>query len=184
MQLVKNVFLRREKTLGRKIQEVLLTWWIERVMNKSDILELYFNVIEYGPSIYGIREAARHYFGRLPAQLSPAESAYLATILPSPKRYGAQYEKGVPSASTIERMRKLILRIKEKSGYGPESTRYGLDELEHFHFVHQGEIPPPRTLPTDYAPLPHMDGDALFGPAGGAPGDDAGWDAVAPGDER
>ena len=73
MQLVKNVFLHREKTLARKIQEVLLTWWIERVMPKRDILELYLNVIEYGPGIYGIRRGARHYFNRLPAQLSPAE---------------------------------------------------------------------------------------------------------------
>jgi hypothetical protein len=181
MQLVKNVFLHREKTLGRKIQEVLLTWWIERVMDKSDIIELYFNVIEYGPSVYGIRDAARHYFGRLPAQLSPAEGAYLATILPSPKRYGAQYEKGEPSASTLERMRKLILRMKEKGGLGPESTRFGLEELSHFRFVREGQIPEPRTLPTDAGVLPHMAGDALWGvPDGQAPAADLGWDDVAP----
>ena len=59
MQLVKNVFLHREKTLARKIQEVLLTWWIERVMEKRDILELYLNVIEYGPGVYGIRNGAQ-----------------------------------------------------------------------------------------------------------------------------
>jgi hypothetical protein len=184
MQLVKNVFLHREKTLGRKIQEVLLTWWIERVMDKSDIIELYFNVIEYGPGVYGIRDAARHYFGRLPAQLSPAEGAYLATILPSPKRYGAQYEKGEPSASTLERMRKLILRMKEKGGLGPESTRFGLEELSHFRFVREGQIAEPRTLPTDAGALPHMAGDALWGvPGGEAPAADLSWDDVAP-DER
>ena len=184
MQLVKNVFLHREKTLGRKIQEVLLTWWIERVMDKSDILELYLNVIEYGPGVYGIRDAARHYFGRMPAQLSPAEGAYLATILPSPKRYGAQYEKGEPSASTLERMRKLILRMKEKGGLGPESTRFGLEELSSFRFVHEGQIPEPRILPNDAGVLPHMAGDALWGvPGGAAPPDDLGWDDVAP-DER
>jgi hypothetical protein len=186
MQLVKNVFLHREKTLGRKIQEVLLTWWIERVMDKSDILELYLNVIEYGPSVYGIRDAARHYFGRLPAQLSPAEGAYLATILPSPKRYGAQYEKGEPSVSTLERMRKLILRMKEKGGLGPESMRFGLEELSSFRFVREGQIPAARTLPNDAGVLPHMAGDALWGnPSGGGstPADDLGWEDVAP-DER
>jgi hypothetical protein len=182
MQLVKNVFLHREKTLGRKIQEVLLTWWIERVMDKSDILELYLNVIEYGPGVYGIRDAARHYFGRLPAQLSPAEGAYLATILPSPKRYGAQYEKGEPSASTLERMRKLILRMKDKGGLGPESARFGLEELSSFRFAREGEILEPRIVPADAGVLPHMAGDALWGPSG-APADDLGWDDVAP-DER
>jgi hypothetical protein len=177
MQLVKNVFLHREKTLGRKIQEVLLTWWIERVMDKSDILELYLNVIEYGPSVYGIRDAARHYFGRLPAQLSPAQGAYLATILPSPKRYGAQYEKGEPSSSTLERMRKLMLRMKEKGGLGPESARYGLEELSRFRFVHEGTIPEPRILPTDVGALPHMEGDAL---GGTDTADDLGWNDAAP----
>jgi hypothetical protein len=177
MQLVKNVFLHREKTLGRKIQEVLLTWWLERVMDKSDILELYLNVIEYGPGVYGIRDAARHYFGRLPAQLSPAEGSFLATILPAPKRYHAQYEKGAPSSSTIERMRKLIARAKEKALYGPESVRFGLEELPHFKFTREGEIAAPRTLPTDYAPLPHMDGDALFGAPSGVPRADA-WEDV------
>jgi len=182
MQLVKNVFLHREKTLGRKIQEVLLTWWLERVMDKSDILELYLNVIEYGPGVYGIRNAAKHWFGRMPAQLSPAEGAFLATILPAPKRYHAQYEKGAPSSSTIERMRKLIARMKEKGLYGPEAVRFGLEELPAFHFAREGELMPARTLPTDFAPLPHMTSDALFGAPSGVPAVDA-WDDVPVTDE-
>jgi hypothetical protein len=163
MQLVKNVFLHREKTLARKIQEVLLTWWLERVMDKSDILELYFNVIEYGPGVYGIRHAARHYFGRLPAQLSPAESAWLANILPSPKRYHSMYEQGTPSASTLERMRKLIVRLQERGAYGPESSKFGLEELTHFRFVPEGSIAEPRIVPADVGPLPHMEDAALWG---------------------
>lgn len=169
MQLVKNVFLHREKTLARKIQEVLLTWWIERVMDKSDIIELYLNVIEYGPSVYGIRDAARHYFGRLPAQLSPAEGAYLATILPAPKRYHVHYEHGAVPTSWLERMRKLIVRLKERGALGPESSRFGLAELAAFKFVPEGSIPEPRIVPTDVGPLPHMGADALWGSGGSVP---------------
>ena len=49
MQLTKNIFLHREKTLARKVQEVVLTWWLEHELTKDEILELYLNVIEYGP---------------------------------------------------------------------------------------------------------------------------------------
>ena len=85
MQLTKNIFLNREKTLGRKAQEVVLTWWLENEFTKDEIIELYLNVIEYGPGVYGITNASKYYFGRLPEELSPAEAAFLACVLPSPK---------------------------------------------------------------------------------------------------
>jgi membrane peptidoglycan carboxypeptidase len=157
MQLVKNVFLHREKTLARKIQEVMLTWWIERVLPKSDILELYLNVIEYGPSVYGIRHAAKHYFGRLPAQLSPAESVYLATILPNPKRYHDHYVKGGVPANWIERMRKLVVRLRERGSYDAEAAAFGLQELASFEFVREGELAKSRVIPGSAAMLPYMD---------------------------
>ena len=64
MQMVKNVLLSREKTLSRKLQELFLVWYIEKMLPKERILELYFNAIEFGPRIYGIGAAARHYFGK------------------------------------------------------------------------------------------------------------------------
>jgi hypothetical protein len=157
MQLVKNVFLHREKTLARKIQEVLLTWWIERVMEKRDILELYLNVIEYGPGVYGIRNGAKHYFNRLPSQLSPAESVFLATILPNPKRYHAYFERGALTPSWTEQMRKMLVRLRERGSYTAEATDYGLHELESFHFYPEGTIVPPRQLPGGAAPLPYLE---------------------------
>jgi hypothetical protein len=156
MQLVKNVFLHREKTLARKIQEVLLTWWIERVMEKRDILELYLNVIEYGPSVYGIRNAAKHYFNRLPSQLSPAESVYLATILPNPKRYHLAFERGALSAGWIDQMRKMLIRMRARDWYTPEAVDYGFKELESFHFAPEGTIVPSRQIPGGTAALPYM----------------------------
>ena len=84
MQLAKNLYLQREKTIARKVQEVILTWWLENALNKEEILELYLNVIEYGPSVYGLRHAAAYYFGREPIELSPAESAFLACMFRRP----------------------------------------------------------------------------------------------------
>jgi hypothetical protein len=176
MQLVKNVFLHREKTLARKIQEVLLTWWIERVMEKRDIIELYLNVIEYGPSVYGIRNGAKHYFNRLPSQLSPAESVYLATILPNPKKYHTAFERGSLSTSWISQMRQMLLRLKERGSYSQEATDYGLHEIEDFHFHPEGTIVPPRTLPGGAAVLPYL--QALSGQAGWGE-DDAAFDRPA-----
>jgi membrane peptidoglycan carboxypeptidase len=175
MQLVKNVFLHREKTLARKIQEVLLTWWIERVMEKRDIIELYLNVIEYGPSVYGIRNGAKHYFNRLPSQLSPAESVYLATILPNPKKYHSAFERGSISASWVSQMRQMLMRLKERGSYSQEATDYGLHEIEDFHFHPEGTVVPARTLPGGAAVLPYLqelsgqpgwgEDDAAFQPA-------------------
>ena len=98
MQLAKNLFLHREKTMARKVQEVLLTWWLESALSKKKLLELYLNVIEYGPAIYGIRHAARHYFGRDPDELSPAEGAFLALHPAGPEAAPPSLQPGSPRA--------------------------------------------------------------------------------------
>jgi len=87
MQLVKNAFLNRDKNLARKIEEILIVWMIENnhLMTKDRMLEVYFNIIEWGYHIYGIGPAARYYFGKTPAQLTLGESIYLASIVPRPK---------------------------------------------------------------------------------------------------
>lgn len=94
MQTVKNVLLHREKTLARKLQELFLTWYIETKLDKDRIFEIYINAIEYGPGIYGIGPAARHYFGKHPRDLNPVEAAFFSSILPSPKRRYKQYCEG------------------------------------------------------------------------------------------
>lgn len=94
MQLVKNVLLYREKTLSRKFQELFLTWHVERVLTKERMLEIYFSVVEYGPGIYGISQAARAYFGKPVAELSVKEAVFLAKLLPSPKARYRQYCEG------------------------------------------------------------------------------------------
>lgn len=91
MQTVKNVLLYREKTLARKLQELFLTWYIETQLEKDRIFEIYVNAIEYGPGLYGIGPATRHYFGKHPRDVSPVEAAFLSSLLPSPKQRYKQY---------------------------------------------------------------------------------------------
>jgi len=93
MQLIKNVFLTREKTLSRKLEEILLVYILEnnRIVSKERMLEVYFNVIEWGPNVYGIGEAANFYFQKSPSQLSLNECLYLANIIPSPRKFMYQF---------------------------------------------------------------------------------------------
>src|SRR5687767_1521952 len=91
MQMVKNVLLSHERTLSRKLQEMFLTWYVEQSLSKQRIMEVYLNVIEFGPGIYGITRAASHYFGKTPGELTPPEAVYLALMLPSPVRRHVNY---------------------------------------------------------------------------------------------
>jgi len=83
-QLVKNLFVGPDKTLARKLEEAVLALQVERVVEKRRILELYVNVIEFGPDVYGLTSAARYYFSTSVPELTPVEGAFLATIKPKP----------------------------------------------------------------------------------------------------
>ncbi len=86
-QVAKNVFLSREKTISRKIKELILARRLDDVLSKSRILELYLNAVELGPMIYGVGHASRYYFGKPPSALTVRESAFLASMLPGPRVY-------------------------------------------------------------------------------------------------
>jgi len=94
MQLAKNLFLVRDKTISRKLEEVFLTDYLEQTFSKDELMELYLNVIEFGPSVYGVGAAADYYFGRTPAELNLSECLFLASLLPAPVRYGAMRDAG------------------------------------------------------------------------------------------
>ncbi|MBX7191198.1 MAG: transglycosylase domain-containing protein [Sandaracinaceae bacterium] len=161
MQLVKNVFLRREKTLARKIQEVLLTWWVESAMTKAQILELYLNVIEYGPGVYGVRQAAAHYFGRSPSELSVAESAFLAMILPNPPSFHEQYDAGALTPSFRRRTVGFVSLLEQRGRIDADAALQGREELETFAFSRDGGRVGPEILRGGSAQLP-MDGFSGF----------------------
>ena len=87
MQLVKNVFLNRNKTLSRKVEEILIVWLIENehIVPKERMYEVYLNVIEWGRNIYGISEAARYYFAKPPSDLSLAKAFFWPSWCHAPR---------------------------------------------------------------------------------------------------
>ena len=86
-QLAKNLYLSTERSLLRKAREALITRSLEHQLTKERILELYLNVAEWGNGVYGAEAAARHHFGKSAQDLTAEEAAWLAAILPSPRRY-------------------------------------------------------------------------------------------------
>ena len=94
-QLVKNLYLLRQKALSRKFEEMLIAWQMEKVVGKQRILEIYINGVEFGPKIYGITRAAWAFFGKTPGELIPKEGVYLGIIKPSPRSgYGTARANG------------------------------------------------------------------------------------------
>jgi len=94
MQLVKNVFLNRNKNIARKAEEMIIVWLIENngLVSKERMFEVYLNIIEWGPGLYGAGEACDFYFGKKPAALSVEEAIYLASIIPMPKYYKSKFQ--------------------------------------------------------------------------------------------
>ncbi len=86
-QLAKNLFLSSQRSWWRKAQESVITLMIEAVMSKRRILDIYLNVIEWGNGVFGAEAAARYHYGTSAAALSFGQSAQLAAMVPSPRRY-------------------------------------------------------------------------------------------------
>jgi len=126
MQLVKNILLYREKTASRKLQELFLSWYIETVLEKDRLLEIYFNVIEYGPGLYGIGPAARHYFGKAPRDINPREAAFFSTILPSPKDRYKQYCEGTLRRWTQDKIDRILKLMLDRERLTPEEYQVAM----------------------------------------------------------
>jgi hypothetical protein len=114
MQFVKNVLLGRKKTLSRKLQELFLTWYVEQALDKERILEIYLNAIEFGPGIFGIGKAARHYFDKNASELNPVEAAFFSSILPDPKGRHMQYCDGALTRWTQEKVIRILKIMYER----------------------------------------------------------------------
>jgi hypothetical protein len=86
MQLVKNAYLNQQKTLARKVEEIIIVWLMERerAVSKNRMMEVYLNLIEWGPNVYGIGEASYFYFGKAPFEINIGEATYLASLVPAP----------------------------------------------------------------------------------------------------
>ncbi|GAA4418404.1 biosynthetic peptidoglycan transglycosylase [Nibrella viscosa] len=128
MQLVKNVFLSRQKTLSRKVEEVLIVWLIEneRLVSKERMYEVYLNIIEWGRNIYGISEAARFYFAKHPSELNLGESIFLAFVVPRPKAALNHFNPDGTLRPYVRGYHRLIGRIMARRGMTPADTNaYG-----------------------------------------------------------
>jgi hypothetical protein len=143
MQLAKNLWLARDKTLSRKIQEAILTTYLEQHLTKDEIMELYVNVVEFGPDIYGIGKASEHYFSKTPASLTLSQSLFLSSVLPRPKGIQFSPDTKLPKQRMefIHSMMKLMLErnyidqeqydiaIKETPTFGEPSAE-SINELD------------------------------------------------------
>ena len=133
MQLVKNAFLNRNKTLSRKIEEILIVWLIENehIVPKDRMYEVYLNIIEWGRNLYGIGEAARYYFAKSPADLNLGESIFLAFVVPRPKAALDWFlPDGTLQVRNVRGYFRLIGRIMARRGLTtPDSGAYGFYDV-------------------------------------------------------
>lgn len=110
-QVVKNVFLSHRRTLARKLEEAVLTWRLERVLSKRRILEIYLNLVEMGPGLFGVRAGAWHYFRKAPSQLNPLEAAHLAAVTPNPRGYHERFRSGRAGMDWLLHLRWLLYQM-------------------------------------------------------------------------
>ena len=143
MQLAKNLFLSREKTLSRKLEELVLTDYLEQAFTKDEMMELYLNIIEFGPNVYGVTAAADHYFGRRPEELNLAECMFLSSILPKPVHYHHLYEDGELPESWLRGIRARMVIAQRTGKITAAELAEGLTEPVVFHKPNTPR-PPPR----------------------------------------
>jgi hypothetical protein len=127
-QLAKNLFLSRDKQLGRKLQELAITFLLESALGKDRILEIYLNIIEWGPDLRGLRPASRHYFGRDPRELTPAEMAFLVVIIPGPIKYQSSFAHGMPGPGLRSLIDQLLAKLRSVNAIDEEEYRRALAE--------------------------------------------------------
>ena len=111
-QTAKNLFLWRGRSYTRKILEAAFAILMEALLSKQRILEIYLNIAQTGPDMYGITAASQRYFGKPQAQLNRHEAASIAAILPNPSHYSATH----PSAYVQERQRWILGQVRQLGG--------------------------------------------------------------------
>ena len=140
-QLAKNVFLTPDRTFKRKVQELLLSFWMEARLSKQEIIALYFNRVYFGAGAYGVQAAAQTYFDRPAQELTLGEAALLAGLLKAPSRFAptrdpqaafararlvlrAMIQTGFLTQSQADAVRFEAVRIARRNG---DSARYAVD---------------------------------------------------------
>ncbi|MEO8500676.1 MAG: biosynthetic peptidoglycan transglycosylase [Vicinamibacteria bacterium] len=127
-QLAKNLFLTREKSLQRKLRELSYSFLLESTLGKQRILEIYLNVIEWGPGLYGLRPAARHYFDKEPQALSPREVAFLVSMIPGPVLYQRSIQGGELRSGFETLVNNLLVKMRSVDVISEEAYQAALSE--------------------------------------------------------
>lgn len=112
-QVVKNSLLSNERSLTRKLKEFLLAREIEKVLTKDKILEIYLNLIELGDGVYGIHAGSYHYFKKHPSNLNAKEGAFLAMLLPSPKKYSQSFKDKILTKFAKEQVANILVKLRQ-----------------------------------------------------------------------
>lgn len=146
MQLAKNLYLERTKSVARKLQEAVLTMYLEQELTKEQLMELYLNVVEFGPMVFGISAASRHYYNAEASQLSLGQALYLSSILPNP-RVQHFMAGGAVSPGWTNYLRKLMETAAKRKWITEEELAEGQRET-----VVRGSPVPIRTAAPDAPP--------------------------------
>ncbi len=151
-QLAKNLFLGTERTLTRKLEEAVLAAKLERALGKRRILALYLNVVEWGDGVFGAEAAARTRFGVGPAELTTAQAALLAAMLPAPRRADLRH----PAPWLRRRARRVVDLLLQYGAIDADEHQHASAELERI----LAGPPPPENVPAE----PPEDEDATEEP--------------------
>lgn len=166
-QLAKNLFLTQERTAARKIQEAILSLWLERTYSKDQILELYLNRVYFGSGAYGVEAAAQRYFNKSARSVSVAEAAMLAGLVQAPSRLApnrnpeaaekraqlvisAMAEQGLISQATAKTALGAPAEVPERVGAGSVNyaADYVMDVLDDFIGAIEGDVAVLTTIDT------------------------------------
>jgi monofunctional glycosyltransferase len=171
-QLAKNLFFTTEKSLLRKLRELVIARWLEQELSKRRILELYLNVIEWGDGLYGCEAAARRYYRRSSAELSEAEAAGMAAMIPSPRRLNP-----LVSPERHARAQRRVLWLMARAGYaqktaatiGAEPPPEPVEEPDaEPRAAPEGPTPPPETALPAPSPSEVPPGEPAPAPSAGS----------------
>ncbi|NOT34865.1 MAG: monofunctional biosynthetic peptidoglycan transglycosylase [Candidatus Eisenbacteria bacterium] len=160
-QLARNLYLSDQRTLTRKLTEMVLAWRLERALSKRRIFELYLNLIEWGDGVYGADAAARHWFGHSASELTPREATALAAVIINPRRFSPV----APSKRIERRIRMIARRLERRGALTAEQTNQALGlppaERPDAAPADSMELSPPEPMP---AAEPALDSAGLSPP--------------------
>jgi membrane peptidoglycan carboxypeptidase len=100
-QAAKNLWLTRDKTIGRKVAELFLAQALEGCYSKDQIMEVYLNIVEFAPDVYGAKDGAKHWFGKGPGDLDDVEAFWLAGVLPRPRKVGPPTKESMAATEKL-----------------------------------------------------------------------------------